>query len=95
MYKRQLVTLLPLAVWKLPESVSWLVAKGQLDNARAVSERTGLPMPDRTPQQEVKAEKVGFAGLFSRAFWFATVVTGFMSALAPVSYTHLTLPTKA
>ena len=42
-----LVTLLPLAFWKLPESVSWLVAKGQLDRARAVSERTGLPMPDR------------------------------------------------
>ena len=77
-----LVTLLPLAFWKLPESVSWLVAKGQIDKARAVSERTGLPMPDSVPQQEAKAEKVGFAGLFSRGFWFATVVTGLMSALA-------------
>jgi AAHS family benzoate transporter-like MFS transporter len=38
-----LVTLLPLAFFKLPESVPWLVAKGQLDKARAVSERTGLP----------------------------------------------------
>jgi len=76
-----LVTLLPLAFFKLPESVPWLVAKGQLDKARAVSERTGLPMPDGVPQQ-AKAEKVGFAGLFSRGFWFATVVTGLMSALA-------------
>ena len=77
-----LVTLLPLAFFKLPESVPWLVAKGQIDKARAVSERTGLPMPDGVPQQEAKAEKVGFAGLFSRGFWFATVVTGLMSALA-------------
>ena len=76
-----LVTLLPLAFLKLPESVPWLVAKGQIDKARAVSERTGLPMPDSVPQQ-AKAEKVGFAGLFSRGFWFATVVTGLMSALA-------------
>ncbi len=30
-----LVTLLPLAFFKLPESVSWLVAKGQLDKAQA------------------------------------------------------------
>jgi AAHS family benzoate transporter-like MFS transporter len=76
-----LVTLLPLAIWKLAESVPWLVAKGQLDKARVVSERTGLPVPDSVPQQ-VKAEKVGFAGLFSRGFWFATVITGLMSALA-------------
>ena len=44
-----LVTLLPLAIYRLPESVSWLVAKGQIDKARAVSERTGLPMPDSVP----------------------------------------------
>ena len=47
-----------------------------------MSERTGLPMPDGRPQQDAKAEKVGFAGLFSRAFWFANVVTGLMNALA-------------
>ena len=76
-----LVTLLPLAFFKLPESVPWLVAKGQIDKARAVSERTGLPMPDAARPQ-AKAEKVGFAGLFSRTFWFATVITGLMSALA-------------
>ena len=79
-----LVTLLPLAFFRLPESVSWLVAKGQLDKARAVSERTGLPMPDSVPQQ-AKAEKVGFAGLFSRGFWFATVVSGIDERPRPVS----------
>ena len=76
-----LVTLLPLAFFRLPESVSWLVAKGQLDKALVVSQRTGVPMPDGVPSS-VKAEKVGFAGLFSRGFWFATVITGLMSALA-------------
>ncbi len=76
-----LVTLLPLAFFKLPESVPWLIAKGQVDKARAVSERTGLPMPDGVPEQ-AKAEKVGFAGLFSRRFWFATVIVGLMSGLA-------------
>ena len=61
--------------------MSWLVAKGQLDKALVVSQRTGVPMPDGVPSS-VKAEKVGFAGLFSRGFWFATVITGLMSALA-------------
>ncbi len=41
-------------------------------------------MPDTVPQQEAKAEKVGFAGLFSRGFCFATVVTGLVGALAQV-----------
>ena len=45
-----IITLLPLAFLKMPESVSWLVAKGQIDKARAVSERTGVPMPDGVPQ---------------------------------------------
>ena len=76
-----ILTLLPLALLKMPESVPWLVARGQLDKARAVSEQTGVPMPDSVPEAE-KAEKVGFAGLFSRRFWFATVVVGLMGALA-------------
>jgi AAHS family benzoate transporter-like MFS transporter len=76
-----LITLLPVAYFKLPESVPWLVAKGRIDQARAVSERTGLPMPESVPAS-AKAERVGFAGLFSRGFWIATVLTGFMSALA-------------
>ena len=34
-----LVTLLPLAFLKMPESVPWLVARGRLDEARKISER--------------------------------------------------------
>ena len=41
-----IVTLLPLAIVKMPESVQWLVARGRIDEARAVSARTGVPMPD-------------------------------------------------
>ena len=62
-----IVTLLPLAFIKMPESVSWLVARGQIDKARAVSERTGMAMPDSLPQS-ASVERVGFAGLFSRGF---------------------------
>ena len=76
-----IITLLPLAFLKMPESVSWLVARGQIDKARAVSERTGVPMPDSVPQS-AKAERAGFAGLFSRGFWVSTVLVGLMSALA-------------
>lgn len=76
-----LVTLLPLAILKMPESVPWLVSRGRIDEARAICERTGLPMPERAPESE-KAERVGFAGLFSRDFVVATVMLGLMSALA-------------
>ncbi len=41
-----LVTLLPLAWFKMPESIAWLAARGRLDEARALSERTGVPMPE-------------------------------------------------
>ncbi|GAB3032624.1 benzoate transporter [Nocardioides flavus (ex Wang et al. 2016)] len=75
-----LVTLLPLAILKMPESVQWLVARGELEKAREVSERTGIPMP--APRAEAEdAPRVGFAGLFSPGFVLATVVVGLMSAL--------------
>ena len=40
-----LVTLLPLAFVKMPESVAWLAATGRHDEARRISERTGVPVP--------------------------------------------------
>lgn len=88
-----IVTLLPLAILRMPESVSWLVARGHLDKARAVAERTGVPLPESVPPPQ-KSEKVGFVGLFSRRFWIPTVVIGLMSAtvLILVYYLNTWLP---
>ncbi|HEY5878445.1 MAG TPA: aromatic acid/H+ symport family MFS transporter [Nakamurella sp.] len=79
-----LLVLLPLAIFRMPESVAWLVSRGKIDQARALSERTGVPLPEAptAAQEAAKREKVGFAGLFSRGFWFPTVLLGFMSASA-------------
>ncbi|MBH0119664.1 MFS transporter [Rhodococcus sp. CX] len=75
-----IVTLLPLAIVKMPESVQWLVARGRIDEARAVSARTGVPMPDSLAPP-AKTERVGFAGLVGRGFLFSTIVVGSISAL--------------
>jgi len=84
-----LVTLLPLAFFKLPESVAWLAARGRLEQARAQSVKTGMPMPAETPSAAPaagagpagpKPARVGFAGLFSREYVVPTVLLGLMSA---------------
>lgn len=80
-----LVTLLPLAFWKLPESVAWLASRGRLDEARRVSERTGVPIPETEvkPQQSVAAkssdERAGWAGLFT-VYLVPAIIIGFISA---------------
>lgn len=77
-----IVTLLPLAIVKMPESVQWLVVRGRIDEARAVSERTGIPLPDTaTTPQQAQGEKVGFAALVRRGFVLSTLVVGAISAL--------------
>jgi AAHS family benzoate transporter-like MFS transporter len=80
-----IVTLLPLAYFKMPESVAWLASRGRMEEARAMSERTGIPMPEAVPvmpgsNAPAGAAKVGFAGLFSRHYLFPTLVLGLMSA---------------
>jgi AAHS family benzoate transporter-like MFS transporter len=90
-----LVTLLPLAYFKMPESVAWLAARGRMDEARAMSERTGVAVPEpvtlrpsgvqadrgsRHVFDGERREKVGFAGLFSTWYFFPTLVLGLMSA---------------
>lgn len=82
------VTLLPLAYFKMPESVAWLAARGRLDEARALSRRTGVDLPaavapvraTAAPAASVDAQSVGFAGLFGRYYLGPTVVLGLMSA---------------
>ncbi|MBP6677006.1 MAG: MFS transporter [Vitreoscilla sp.] len=77
-----MVTLLPLAYFKMPESVAWLAARGRMDEARALSERTGVEIPEINHQTATaqSAGKTGFAGLFSRDYLLPTLVLGCMSA---------------
>jgi MFS transporter, AAHS family, benzoate transport protein len=81
-----LVTLLPLAYFKMPESVAWLASRGRLEEARAISERTGVPVPEQIPtaagvvQPVATGGRAGFAGLFGRAYLFPTIMLGLMSA---------------
>jgi MFS transporter, AAHS family, benzoate transport protein len=76
-----LVTLLPLALMKLPESPKWLVARGHEDKARRISEHTGIPMPDaeEIALERASVEKVGFAALATRRYAWATGLLGVMS----------------
>jgi MFS transporter, AAHS family, benzoate transport protein len=77
-----IVTLLPLAFFKMPESPSWLLVRGRTEEARAVSERTGVPLEEAAaaagPAAE-KKERTGFAGLFTGGNALPAILLGFMS----------------
>jgi AAHS family benzoate transporter-like MFS transporter len=82
-----LVTLLPVAYFKLPESVAWLVSRGRVEEAREVSARTGVPIPEpapvaaATPTTTIAAESghAGYRGLFDSHNWLPTVLLGLTS----------------
>ncbi len=78
------VTLLPLAWFKMPESVAWLASHGRLDEARELSERTGVPLPEahaaHADLSPAAAGRKGFVGLFAD-YLLPTVLLGLMSAL--------------
>ncbi|GHE91160.1 benzoate transporter [Amycolatopsis deserti] len=70
-----IVLVLPLAIVKLPESAKWLAARGRDAEARAVSERTGVPLVAEPPV----TDRVGFPALATRALAWPTALLGLMS----------------
>lgn len=71
-----LVVLLPLAVWKLPESPRWLLARGQEQRAVEIAARTGVDLP---ALPEPDTGRVGFAALVRRPLARPTALLGVMS----------------
>jgi MFS transporter, AAHS family, benzoate transport protein len=74
------VTLLPLAFFKMPESVAWLVSRGRIKEARAVAEATGVEMPVAAAAEAAEETgAVGYRGLFGD-FLVPALLIGLMSA---------------
>jgi AAHS family benzoate transporter-like MFS transporter len=80
-----LVTLLPLAVLKMPESPAWLASRGRTEQARAVAARTGVPLVEPALEgvrdvAPVAEGRAGFAGLAGRTYLLPTLLLGLLSA---------------
>jgi AAHS family benzoate transporter-like MFS transporter len=78
-----LVTLLPLAIVKMPESPAWLAARGRVAEARAVQQRTGVMIDEVgaiTGPADVPRERAGFGGLLGRSYLLPTLLLGLLSA---------------
>jgi MFS family permease len=77
-----LLIVLPLLVWKMPESPRWLEARERFDEARKVVERLEarvmkkhpvLPAPDLSPYTVVAEEKTNMLAVFGRQYVVRTV----------------------
>jgi MFS transporter, AAHS family, benzoate transport protein len=74
------VTLLPLAVWKMHESVAWLASRGRIEEARSVAAETGVDVPSVARVDVIKGRgAAGYQGLFGD-FLIPAILIGLMSA---------------
>ncbi|WP_200946866.1 MFS transporter [Janibacter sp. Soil728] len=71
-----LIVFVPLMLRHLPESPSFLLARGRHDEAYAVADAAGI---DR-PLPPLAEERSGPRGLFTRGLWVTTVLMGLLSA---------------
>jgi len=56
------VTLLPPAIFTMRESPAWLAARSGVEQARAITDRTGMPVPEPSTVGAGGArQRVGFA----------------------------------
>jgi AAHS family benzoate transporter-like MFS transporter len=76
-----ILLLVPLMLWKLPESPRWLLARGHTERAESVARKTGVPLLEERVIQEVGAApaKTGYAAVFSKQFALASILLGFVS----------------
>jgi MFS family permease len=74
--------ILPLLYFRMPESPRWLEARGRVDQARKIVERLEarvrkthpvLPEPDLSPYQVVAEEKTNMFAVFSKQYVYRTV----------------------
>ncbi|MET0452371.1 MAG: aromatic acid/H+ symport family MFS transporter [Mycobacterium sp.] len=70
-----LFVLLPLAVWKLPESPQWLAARGHHSRAAELAGRTGVTLSNA----DTEGGRAGFAALARRPLALPTALLGTMS----------------
>ena len=75
------ITLLPLAFWKMPESVAWLASRGRIEEARKVAAKTGVEVPATAGVGLIEERgAAGYRGLFGD-FLIPAVLIGLMSAM--------------
>jgi AAHS family benzoate transporter-like MFS transporter len=83
-----IITLVPLAFFKMPESPNWLMSRGRSAEAHALAARTGISLTEQAapvaPSAHGSRERAGFAGLFSGGNALPAILLGSMSVLGLV-----------